>query len=57
MKTRADDDIGDYWEWYNPPQYTIETDAILVQPVGFVWFSKIRVRVKAISRKREVGES
>lgn len=45
---RAYDD-GDL---YNPglPHFDVD-DVQFVQPVGFVWFSKPRYRVKAISRK------
>jgi hypothetical protein len=34
----------------DPPRFEVD-DTQFVQPVGFVWFSKPRYRVKAKSRK------
>lgn len=50
-------DINDYWYHDNPNQFAVLVDEVyFVQPIGFVWFSKPRYRIKAGSNKREKHE-
>jgi len=46
--------MTDDWPFF-PERLSCEVDDVqFVQPVGFVWHSKPRYRVKAISRKIDV---
>ena len=41
---------GHFYYFQDLPQFEVD-DVAFMQPVGFVWFSKPRYRVKAIGEK------